>query len=160
MDLFSRMVQKEETPEAPRRQALRKSPVDHWPLVILLERAAYLRKLVALGDGTARETLKEYPQHSTMLCVRSRSSNVELHANVAVMFHVLDGRATLATGGVVDCAEPIVPGRIHGASIDWGTRYELRAGDVIHIPPGERHQILVTGERTVAYLAVKIQETP
>jgi hypothetical protein len=46
--------------------------VDHWPLVILLERAAYLRKLAALGDGTARETLKEYPKHSTMLCFRSR----------------------------------------------------------------------------------------
>ena len=109
MDLFSRMVQKEETPEAPRRQALRKSPVDHWPLVILLERAAYLRKLAALGDGTASETLKEYPKHSTMLCFRSRSADVELHENFAVMFHVLDGRATLVTGRAAAAAEPIVP---------------------------------------------------
>jgi mannose-6-phosphate isomerase-like protein (cupin superfamily) len=126
----------------------------------LLERAAYLRKLAALGDGTARETLKEYPQHSTLLCFRSRSGNVELRENFAVMLHVLDGRATLATGGVAACAEAIVPGGIYGASIDGGTSYELREGDVVHIPAGQPHQILVTGEKTVTYLAETIQETP
>jgi mannose-6-phosphate isomerase-like protein (cupin superfamily) len=160
MDLFSRMVQKEETPEAPRRQALRKSPVDHWPLVILLERAAYLRKLAALGDGTARETLKEYPQHSTLLCFRSRSGDVELHENFAVMFHVLDGRATMVTGRVRTGVALIAQGEIHGASIEGGTRHELRAGDVVHIPAGQPHQLLVAGEKTLTYLAVKIRETP
>jgi hypothetical protein len=33
---------------------------DHWPTAILLERAAYLRKLARAGDGQASETLKEY----------------------------------------------------------------------------------------------------
>jgi mannose-6-phosphate isomerase-like protein (cupin superfamily) len=160
MDLFSRIVQREDNPTAPTRKTLRKNSIDHWPLVVLLERAAYLRKLAALGDGTASETLKEYPQHSTMLCVRSRSGDVELHDNFACMFHVLDGRATLLTGSIVAGAEPIASGDILAASIEPGSRQELRAGDVVHIPTGQRHQILVAGEKTVTYLAVKIQETP
>jgi len=52
---------------------------DHWPLAILLERAAYLRKLAKHGDGQASETLKEYPQHATMLSFRGRNGIAELH---------------------------------------------------------------------------------
>ena len=44
-----------------------KNQVDHWSPAILLERAAYLHKLAKHGDGSASETLKEYPQHCAML---------------------------------------------------------------------------------------------
>ena len=77
MDKLSMEVLKELLPEereiiAPKPK-LRGPRADHYTPAILLERAAYLRKMAKHGDGSAGETLKEYPQHCTMLSFRSRS---------------------------------------------------------------------------------------
>ena len=53
--------------------------MDHYSPAVLLERAAYLRKLAKHGDGSASEMLKEYPQHFTMLSFRSRDGEAEVH---------------------------------------------------------------------------------
>ena len=131
---------------------------DHWASPVLLERAAYLRKLAKLADGQASETLREYPQHATMLSFRARDGEAEVHEQCTDLFLVLDGRATLVTGGTVVGAETIGPGEIRGASIEGGTRQELRAGDVAHVPAGVPHQMLVPGDKTFASFVVKIRE--
>jgi mannose-6-phosphate isomerase-like protein (cupin superfamily) len=133
---------------------------DHWPLAILLERAEYLRKLARAGDGQASETLKEYPQHATMLSFRARDGVAELHENFADLFYVLDGRAALVTGGTVVDAKIVGPGEIRGASIEGGVRKELRAGDVAYVPAGVPHQILVPGNKTFTAFVVKIEQKP
>jgi mannose-6-phosphate isomerase-like protein (cupin superfamily) len=83
-----------------------------------------------------------------------------LHENFADLFVVLDGRATLVTGGVVVGAKTIGPGEIRGASIEGGRRQELRAGDVAHVPAGVPHQMLVSGDKTFAAFVVKIAQIP
>jgi mannose-6-phosphate isomerase-like protein (cupin superfamily) len=133
---------------------------DHWSLAILLERAAHLRKLARAGDGQASETLKEYQRHATMLSFRARDGVAELHENFAVLFFVLDGRATLVAGGTMVGAETIGPGEIRGASIEGGVRQELRAGDVAHVPAGVPHQILVPAEKNFTSFVVKVQQNP
>jgi quercetin dioxygenase-like cupin family protein len=142
----------EAAPRAPR------STVDHWSPAILLERAAYLRKLAQYGDGSASETLKEYPQHCAMLLVRSRDGEAEVHEKFADIFYVLEGRATLQTGGTVLKARRVAPGETRGDSIEGGLRQELRAGEVAHVPAGEPHRMLVAGDQTIACLVLKIQE--
>jgi mannose-6-phosphate isomerase-like protein (cupin superfamily) len=134
--------------------------LDHWPGAVLLERAVYLRKLAKYGDGQASETLKEYPQHATMLSFRARDGVAELHENFADIFCVLEGRATLVTGGVVIGEQMVGPGEIRGERIEGGARQELRAGDVAHVPAGVPHQMLVAGDRTFTSFVVKIRETP
>ena len=135
-----------------------KNPVDHWSPAILLERAAYLRKLARHGDGSASETLKEYPQHFAMLSFRSRSGEVEVHERFADLFCVLAGSATLITGGVVEDGRAVGPGETRGRSIDGGTIQKLRAGDVAHVPAGTPHQMLLTGDETITSLVMKVQE--
>jgi mannose-6-phosphate isomerase-like protein (cupin superfamily) len=132
--------------------------LDHWTSAVLLERAAYLHKLARQGDGSAGETLKEYPRHCAMLSFRSRDGEAEAHENFADVFYVLEGRATLVTGGTVAGARLIKPGETRGSSIEGGARQELRAGDVAHVPAGLPHQMLVAGEQTVACLVLKVQE--
>jgi uncharacterized RmlC-like cupin family protein len=127
---------------------------------VLLERGSYLRKLAKAGDGQASETLKEYPQHATMLSFRSRDGEAELHENFADVFYVLDGRATLVTGGKVAGARTIGPGEIRGERVEAGTRQELRAGDVAHVPAGVPHQMLVASDKTFTAFVVKIRENP
>ena len=133
---------------------------DHWTAAVLLERAAYLRKMAKHGDGSASETLKEYPRHCAMLSFRSRDGEAEIHENFADVFYVLEGRATLVTGGTVAGARLIKPGETRGTSIEGGARQELRAGDVAHVPAGSPHQMLVSGEQTVTCLVVKVEENP
>jgi hypothetical protein len=128
---------------APRVQKV--SPVDHWSPAILLERAAYLKKMARYGDGSATETLREYPQHIALLSFRSR-------------FCALAGAATLVTGGTVTRARVVEPGMSRGASIEGGTRQELKAGEIAHVPAGLPHQILVADEKTITCFVVKIQE--
>ena len=131
---------------------------DHWTPAILLERAAYLRKLAKSGNGAESETLKEYPRHCAMLLFRSRDGGAEVHENFADIFYVLDGRAVLVTGGTVAGAAAIAPGEIRGSAVEGGQRQDLRAGDVAHVPAGTPHQMLVAADKTVSCLVLKIQE--
>jgi mannose-6-phosphate isomerase-like protein (cupin superfamily) len=134
--------------------------LDHWSSAVLLERAAYLHKLAKQGDGSAGETLKEYPRHCAMLSFRSRDGEAEAHENFADVFYVLEGRAALVTGGTVAGARLVKPGETRGTSIEGGARQEMRAGDVAHVPAGLPHQMLVAGEQTVTCLVLKVEETP
>jgi mannose-6-phosphate isomerase-like protein (cupin superfamily) len=136
----------------------RRSPVDHWSPAVLLERAAYLRKMAKLGDGSASEVLKEYPQHSAMLSFRSRSGEAEIHEEFADLFVVLAGTATLITGGAVNRARTVAPGETRGTSIHGGTQQRLRAGEIAHVPAGVPHQMLLAGENTIACVVMKVRE--
>jgi len=167
MDVFKQETGKQlrpaETEPASRRAHARKKKddpprADHWPNPILLERAAFLRRLAKAGDGQASETLHQYPGHAAMLSFRARSGVVELHENFADLFCVLDGRATLLTGGTVVGAETIALGEIRGTAIEGGVRQELRPGDVAHVPAGVPHQILVQGEKTFSSFVLKIEQ--
>jgi mannose-6-phosphate isomerase-like protein (cupin superfamily) len=167
IDSHSKEILKELLPAkkdaAPVAAAAQKTPagsLDHWSSAVLLERAAYLRKLAKSGDGSASETLKEFPRHCAMLLFRSRDGAAEVHENFADVFYVLDGRATLVTGGTVAGAHLIKPEETRGTSVEGGARQELRAGDVAHVPAGVPHQMLVAIETTVTCLAMKVQENP
>ncbi len=160
MDTFSKEILKQVVGEdvAPPKAAPRRSPMDHWSRPVLMERAAYLRKMAKLGNGAAGEMLKEYPQHAAMLSYRDRNGEAEVHARFADLFYVLDGTCTLVTGGTVLKAKTTEPGEIRGDAIEGGILQELRAGDLAHVPAGLPHQMLVGGEKTVTYFVLKIQE--
>jgi len=170
MDSYSQEILKEllraendVVPVAATAQGRAKKPVgklDHWSAAVLLERAAYLRKLAKNGDGSASETLQEFPRHCAMLLFRSRDGGAEVHDNFADLFYVLDGRAALMTGGAVVGAKLIAAGETRGDKVEGGARQELRAGDVAHVPAGVPHQMLVASEQTVTCLVMKIQENP
>lgn len=163
MDKLSQIMMREilpaekEIPPSPAREP-RLSSADHWSGAVLLERAAYLRQLARHSDGSASETLKGFPGHAAMLSFRSRDGEAEVHENFADLFCVLDGRATLVTGGRVIGARVTGLGETRGDSIEGGERQELRAGDIAHVPAGEPHQMLVAGDRTFAAFVLKIQE--
>jgi mannose-6-phosphate isomerase-like protein (cupin superfamily) len=131
---------------------------DHWTPTQLLERAKHLQQLAANGDGSASETLEKYPHHYTMLAFRSHDGGGELHKDYADLFYILEGHGTLRTGGEVVGAKTTAPGEIRGASVKGGSEQELRAGDVVHVPAGTPHQMLVASGDTVTYFVVKIQE--
>jgi len=133
--------------------------VDHTTRPVLMERAAYLKKMARASEGSASEVLKEYPRHNIQLSVRLRSGIAELHEHFADIFFVLEGRATLVTGGTIVKAQTTGPGEVRGTMVEGGSQQELRAGDVAHIAAGTPHQILLSGDATFAAMVIKIQET-
>jgi len=132
---------------------------NHWSKAQLLERAKHLQELAAKGDGSGSETLEKYPHHYTMLAFRQKSGGGELHQNFADIFVILEGHATVVTGGSVADQKTVSPGEIRGKSVEGGARQEVKAGDVVHIPAGMPHQTLVADGETVTYFVVKAEET-
>jgi mannose-6-phosphate isomerase-like protein (cupin superfamily) len=145
-----------EEPAPPKKK--RNDPAQHWTPAILLERAAYLRKLARAGNGSASETMGDYPQHKAMLSFRARSGEVEVHDEWADLFLVLAGVATLVVGGTVVGLRSVGPGETRGESIEGGLHQNLRVGDVAHVPAGTPHQFLLQGDKTVTSLVMKIRE--
>ena len=131
----------------------RQATADHWTRPILLERAAYLARLARYGEGSASETVKEYPQHSAMLWFRSRSGDAEVDESSAHILFVLDGRATVVTGGTLAPSTGVGAGGMRG-----GANRSLRPGDVVHIPAGQPYQLRLEGENTVTCLVIRVQE--
>ena len=158
MDYLAKEILKDVSLEDIAPKAHKRSPVDHWTPAILLERAAYLRRMATYGNGTASETIREYSQHAAVLSVQSRNGDAELHQSLAHVFYVLAGTATLVTGGTVTRARTVGPEETRGDSIEGGTSQELRAGDIAHVPAGVPHQILIAGEKAITCLVVTIQE--
>ena len=132
--------------------------LDHWCSPVLMERAAYLRKMAKLGDGSASETIKEYERHAIMLSVRLRSGIAEYHEYFADLFIVLEGRATLVTGGTIVKPENVGLGEVRGASVEAGVSQELRAGDMAHVSAATPHQMLLTGDKGLVCIVINVRE--
>lgn len=132
---------------------------DHWSPAQLKERAKHLRELAEAGSGSASETLSTYPRHFTMLAFRSHSGAGELHQHFADIFYIVDGQATLLTGGQLTNPKELRAGEMGGDGVQGGTGQKLHVGDFVHIPAGMPHQMLVAPGDTVTYFVVKVEET-
>jgi mannose-6-phosphate isomerase-like protein (cupin superfamily) len=124
----------------------------------MLERIPALRQRATESNGVASDPLGQFPQPAIAITSRNQSGTGELHRDFADLFYILDGRATLLTGGAITGAEAIAPGQIRGLSVEGGIAQELRPGDVAHIPAGLPHQMLLAKDESVAYFVMKIQE--
>jgi mannose-6-phosphate isomerase-like protein (cupin superfamily) len=167
MDELARAILREILPSekdvaAPRAQNTDEAEpaLDHLASPILLERAAYLRKLAHFNpDGAASDVLKQYPRHAIHLLVRTRNGGAEQHARFADLFIVLQGCPSLATGGVISKAQTIAPGEIRGDAVENGSVQHLRPGDLAHVPAGLPHQMLVPGDKPITCLVLKIEQS-
>ena len=133
--------------------------MSHWSKADLLDRAKHLQEEAAKGDGSASEIIEKYPHHYTMLAFRQKSGGGELHQNFADIFVILDGHATVVTGGKMVDEKSTGPGELRGKSVEGGSRQDVRAGDVVHIPAGTPHQTMVADGQTVTYFVIKAEET-
>ena len=71
----------------------------------------------------------------------------EIHTLDTDVVYVVDGSATLVTGGKAIDAKEIAPNEIRGSRVEGGQEHHITKGDVIVIPNGVPHQFTaVTGE--------------
>ena len=163
MDDFAKRILSDVNLDEVAPRAKIKPPVDHWSPAVLLERAAYLRKMARYGTGSASEMVKEFPHYSVALSFLGRTGDADVHLAETCIFHVLAGAATLVTGGALSRAKSAGAGEIKSNSIENGSRQELqsqelRQGDIAHVPSGVPHQFLISGDKSITCLIVKIRE--
>ena len=131
---------------------------DHYTPQSLMEQAKPLLEKAASSTGAAGETLQKYGVDFTMLSVRTKDGAVELHEKLADIFVIVDGSATLLSGGELENPSTIGPGEMHGTAILHATSTNLAKGDILHIPANTPHQLLIPKNATLTYFVVKVKE--
>lgn len=104
----------------------------------------------------ASQELVRYGNHYTMLALREATGSSELHEHEADIFVIQGGAATLVTGGKMVNPHTTTPGEIRGSSIEGGERHRIASGDIVHIPAGTPHQLLVEKGEPFTYFVVKV----
>ena len=105
----------------------------------------------------AVENLDNFGNHFTMVAHREASGEVEIHRDDADVFVVVSGHATLLAGGTDKEARSTGPGEWRGGTIAGGQRHPLAPGDIVHIPAGVPHQLLLGAEHSFTYFVLKIK---
>jgi mannose-6-phosphate isomerase-like protein (cupin superfamily) len=91
-----------------------------------------------------------------VLANRREAGEVEYHDRTNHVFIMVEGEATLITGGTMVNARRTAPDQMRAASIDGGETHHLSKGDVITIPAKTPHWFKEVPTKTVAYYAVNI----
>ena len=111
----------------------------------------------AKPSGSSGATLGDYKSHAIKLSVRTGSGGAEIHAHYDDIFVVTEGQATLVTGGTVLDGKTSADGETAGSKIQNGTSQTIAKGDVVHIPAGTPHQLLLDGNIFSA-IVIKVKE--
>src|SRR4051812_22546680 len=122
-------------------------------------------RLVAIGDSlspAASRTaqLGRGPGYTYALTHRDSSGGLEVHRDWTDVFVIESGSATLLSGGTLEGANESSPGEWRGGSARGATRVPLRIGDVVVIPAGTPHQMLLAGGERISYIAFKVVKPP
>ncbi len=95
------------------------------------------------------------PDYSVSANKRTGPGKVEVHEKETDIFRVIDGEATLVTGGKMIGGKQTRPEQWLGTSIDGGTTYHLSAGDVVTVPAGTPHWFKEV-PKSIEYYTVKV----
>lgn len=112
--------------------------------------------MAAKKERFAGRDLEKYPNHYTMVAFRTATGSSEIHEHEADLFIIEQGDAQIVLGGKIVGGHMEKPGETRGTSIEGGEKRPLKTGDIIHIPAGVPHQILVTPGKPITYFVVKV----
>jgi mannose-6-phosphate isomerase-like protein (cupin superfamily) len=123
-------------------------------------------QLAALADSLpagplATRQIARFDGLSNMLGRRDTSGVNERHEDATDIFVVQRGRARLLYGGTADGERVTAPGEWRGGTIRNGTERELAQGDIVVIPAGVPHQLLLAPGESFYYFVFKVaKQTP
>lgn len=86
---------------------------------------------------------------------RNGTGQVEVHDRETDVMYVVDGEATIVTGGTMVGGKVTAPGQSRGADIQGGRSQRLAKGDVMVIPAGVPHWFKEVPQ-SISYYVVKV----
>jgi mannose-6-phosphate isomerase-like protein (cupin superfamily) len=124
----------------------------------LIQLADQMREQAKTSKEPPTGILEKHLDTSTILAFRDRDGKAEMHEQFQDVFVILRGTATLVTGGTIASPTTTGPGEIRGVSVQQGVRKKLQEGDIVHIPAGVPHQLLLDSGGTFTYFVAKIPQ--
>lgn len=112
----------------------------------------------AKATGSSGSTLASYGNLALKLSVRTSSGGAEIHAHYDDLMIVEQGSATLITGGTVIDAKQESDGETKGTGITNGKSQALAVGDVVIVPAGVPHQLLIPPGTLYSAMVAKVKE--
>lgn len=124
---------------------------------VVLTGAAGDAKVTYIPHGKVAKggTLVGAPDLTVMVVTRNMPGEVEVHDKETDTFHVLEGSATLVTGGTMTGGRVTAPNQQRGKDITGGQIHHLVKGDVIVIPAGIPHWFKEVPQ-SITYYVVKV----
>lgn len=112
----------------------------------------------AKASGDSSSVLGDYKTHSLRLSARAASGGGEVHTHFDDVMVVTEGTATLITGGTLVDSHTESDGELRGTGIKDGQSQTIAVGDVIHVPAGTPHQLMIAPGTTYSAMVVKVRE--
>ena len=131
---------------------------EHWPAASVQSISQTLAADAAKdAHHFAVKQLADFANESFLLVRRDADGAPELHETQVDVMFVQSGSAILVVGGKLLNAETVAPHEKRNGTIEGGTRQKLSAGDVVRVPPGTPHQLLLDGAKEITYFVVKVK---
>src|SRR5262247_3192001 len=92
-----------------------------------------------------------------VLAQRRGAGEVEVHAKTNHVFIIVEGEATLVTGGTLVSPRQTAPDQTRAPSVNGGEVHHLTKGDVITIPAKTPHWFKEVPTQTIAYYAINTE---
>jgi mannose-6-phosphate isomerase-like protein (cupin superfamily) len=108
--------------------------------------------------GSSGSTMLTSGNLALKLSVRTSSGGAEIHAHYDDLMVVQQGSATLITGGTVVNAQTGADGETHGTSVADGQSRTITVGDIVVVPAGVPHQLLIPPGTLYSAMVAKIKE--
>ena len=87
---------------------------------------------------------------------RNAPGEVEYHAHTVDVMHIVEGNATVVTGGEMIGVHSVGDGELRADTVQGGHAHELSPGDVLAVPAGVPHQFTEVSDPFL-YFVVKVR---
>ena len=143
-------------PPAPAAAAASRTMVSASDVTALIAKAKAERK----GDqALLAQAMIQLAPYNVSLEYRAAVANAAVHETEAELFYVIDGSATLVTGGKLTNENRTNTANLSGSGIEGGVSRRVAKGDFIMVPEGTPHWFSAI-DGTVVLMSLHLPHSP
>ena len=143
-------------PPAPAAAAASRTMVSASDVTALIAKAKAERK----GDqALLAQSMIQLAPYNVSLEYRAAVANAAVHETEAELFYVIDGSATLVTGGKLTNENRTNAANLSGSGIEGGVSRRVAMGDFIMVPEGTPHWFSAI-DGTVVLMSLHLPHSP
>jgi len=143
-------------PPAPAAAAASRTMVSAADVTALIAKAKAERK----GDqALLAQSMIQLAPYNVSLEYRAAVANAAVHETEAELFYVIDGSATLVTGGKLTNESRTNAANLSGSGIESGVSRRVAKGDFIMVPEGTPHWFSAI-DGTVVLMSLHLPHSP
>ena len=111
--------------------------------------------VIGVDPGAISSSVQQFPPNSLLLVDRISTGESEIHTTQNDVMNILEGSATLITGGKLTGERKISDTETRGESLTGNDRRPIKAGDMVLIPAKLTHQLVLKPGEHLVYTVFK-----